>query len=99
MPNVSASAGFNASMIGKKIGRKTKMIAGHSNGHPNRKRSATTDINIVTGDSGSASILSVTQAAVPSRENTAPKIFEVTASSSTMLDFAVVDSTACLAPA
>ena len=39
------------------------------------------------------------QFAVPSRENTAPKMFEVTASSSTMLEVAVVLSTARLRPA
>ena len=49
-------------------------------------------MSIITGDSGKASMLSVSQLAAPSRENTAPKIFEVTASKSTMLDVAVVDT-------
>ena len=75
------------------------MIAGHSNGHPSRKTSTSTMISISTGDTWSASMVSVSQLAVPRRENTAPKIFDVTASNSTMLDVAVVESTACLMPA
>ncbi len=99
MPSDWPSAGLKASTIGKKIGRNTRMIAGHSNGHPSRNSSTTTNTSIITGDSGSASIRSVTQVAVPRRENTAPKMFEVTASSSTMLEVAVVESTACRAAA
>ena len=75
------------------------MIAGHSNGQPRRKISTSTMTNISSGGTCSASMVSVSQLAVPSRENTAPKIFDVTASSSTMLDVAVVESTACRMPA
>ena len=73
------------------------MIAGHSNGQPSRKIRTSTTTSIATGGSGSASIVSVIQFAVPRRANTAPKMFEVTASSSTMLEVAVVLSTRALA--
>ena len=42
---------------------------------------------------------SVIQFAVPMRANTAPKMLEVTASSSTMLEVSVALITACLRPA
>jgi hypothetical protein len=57
-----------------------------------------TTTSIATGGSGSASIQSVIQVAVPRRENTAPKMFDVIASSSTMLEVAVVASTAFFMP-
>ncbi len=66
------------------------MIAGHSNGQPSRKISTSTMTSIAIGGSGNASSVSVIQFAVPSRANTAPKMFEVTASSSTMLEVAMV---------
>ena len=66
------------------------MIAGHSNGQPSRKIRTSTTISISIGGSGSASSASVIQLAVPRRANTAPKMFEVTASSSTMLEVAMV---------
>ena len=56
-------------------------------------------ISIMTGDTGAPACVSVSQFAVPRRENTAPKMFDVTASNSTMLEVAVVDSTACAGPA
>ena len=55
--------------------------------------------SITVGGSGSASMVWVIQFAEPKRANTAPNTFEVTASSSTMLEVAVVLSTACLIPA
>ena len=75
------------------------MIAGHSNGQPSRKMRTSTMISISTGENGSASMVSVIQFAVPRRANTAPKMFEVTARNSTMLEVAVVLSTARFSPA
>src|SRR5204863_306445 len=71
------------------------MIAGHSNGQPSRNSSMTTNASITIGGTGSATIASVTQFAVPMRANTAPKMFDVTASSNTMLEVVV----AVIAPA
>ncbi len=75
------------------------MIAGHSNGQPSRKIRTTITISITIGGSGSPSSVSVIQLAVPSRANTAPKTFEVAASSSTMLEVAIVLSSARFRPA
>src|SRR5256885_11130052 len=58
------------------------MIAGHSNGQPSRNRRMTTNASITIGGTGSVTIASVTQFAVPMRANTAPKMFDVTASRS-----------------
>ena len=58
-----------------------------------------TNASITIGGTGSATIASVTQFAVPMRANTAPKILEVTASSSTMLEVVVALITARFRPA
>ena len=55
--------------------------------------------SITIGGTGSETIASVIQFAVPMRANTAPKMLEVTASSSTMLEVVVALMTACLRPA
>ena len=75
------------------------MIAGHSNGQPSRKISTRTSSSITIGGTGSEVIASVIQFAVPRRANTAPKMFEVTASNSTMLEVVMVLMHACLRPA
>ena len=49
--------------------------------------------------SGTTAATAVIQLAVPRRANTAPKMFEVTASSSTMLDVAIVACSARCRPA
>ena len=66
------------------------MIAGHSNGQPSRKIRTSTMTSISIGGSCNDSRVLVIQLAVPSRANTAPKMLEVTASSSTMLEVAMV---------
>ena len=75
------------------------MIAGHSNGQPSRKISTSTMISISIGGSWNDSSVSVIQLAVPRRANTAPKMLEVTASSSTMLEVAMVELSARCKPA
>ena len=75
------------------------MIAGHSNGQPSRKMRMITNASITIPGTGNDTIASVTQFAVPMRANTAPKMLEVTASSSTMLEVRVALITACLRPA
>ena len=75
------------------------MIAGHSNGQPSRKISTSTTTSMKTGATGSASSVSVIKLAAPRRANTAPKMLEVTASSSTMAEVAVALSTARRMPA
>ena len=76
------------------------MIAGHSNGQPSRKMQQQHDNQHDTGRQLAApSIVSVIQFAVPRRANTAPKMFDVTASSSTMLDVAIVEISARCSPA
>ena len=77
-------------ITGEKIGRNTSTMAGHSKGQPSRKIRPSTSTSITNGGSGSATIASVIQFAVPMRANTAPKTFEVTASSSTMLEVVIV---------
>jgi hypothetical protein len=74
-------------------------MAGHSNGQPSRKIRTSTVTSIATGGSGSASIVSVIQLAEPMRANTAPNTFEVAASNSTMLEVAMVFSSARFRPA
>ena len=58
-----------------------------------------TNDSITIGGTGREVIALVTQSAVPMRANTAPKMFDVTASSSTMLEVVVALITACLRPA
>src|SRR5919201_5299400 len=99
MPKLCDNAGRSASTTGKKIGKNTRMIAGHSNGQPRRKSSTITNASITSGGTGSETMASVIQFAVPMRANTAPKMFEVTASKSTMLEVMVELITARLSPA
>ena len=61
--------------------------------------STTTTTGIRIGGTGSESSDSVIQFAVPRRAKTAPKMLEVTASSSTMAEVAVALSTARRMPA
>ena len=75
------------------------MIAGHSKGQPSKKSRMTTNASITSGGTGSETIAPVTQSAVPIRAKTAPKTFDVTASSSTMLEVVVALITARLSPA
>jgi hypothetical protein len=75
------------------------MIAGHSNGQPSRNKRKITKPSITSGGTGNDTIAFVIQSAVPMRANTAPKMLEVTARSSTMLEVSVALITACLRPA
>ena len=74
------------------------MMAGHSNGQPSRNISARTSSSIIIGGSGRARSDFVIHSAVPSRANTAPKIFDVTARNITMLVVIIVLTQAFLRP-
>ena len=97
-PNQTMSY-LSATTTGWKIGRNTRMMAGHSNGQPSRKISAMMMMSITTGATGSDTSSCVTHCAEPKRENTAPKMFEATARNSTMLDVVMVLTQAALRPA
>ena len=58
-----------------------------------------TKASMTIAGTGSETIASVIQFAVPMRANTAPKMFDVTASSSTILEVSVALMTARLRPA
>src|SRR5262245_50882533 len=85
---------LNAATTGYELGRNTNENAVHSNGQPSRKISSSTRGSMTIGGSSNESRELVIQLAVPSRANTAPKMLEVTASNSTMLDVAMVASSA-----
>src|SRR5262245_55979224 len=84
------------STTGRKIGRNTSTMAGHSNGQPstNIKNMITTSFQ--TSGSGIPTKVSVITLAVPSLVKTAPNTLEETASNSTMLDVTMVAMAAFL---
>src|SRR5207248_10010412 len=94
MPRLCESADLSASTTGKKIGRNTRMIAGHSKGQPSRNRRMTTKVSMTIGGTGREVMAAGTPAAVRKRANTAPKMLDVTASNSTMLEVRVALTTA-----
>ena len=80
------------------IARAVVATAGSPSGTAEIAR-ATAVCSIMSGGTGIATIALVIQFAVPMRANTAPKILEVTARSSTMLEVVMALMHACLSPA
>src|SRR5262245_1109196 len=87
------------STTGRKIGRNTSTMAGHSKGQPktNIKNIITTSFQM--SGSGIATSVLVITVAVPSLVKTAPNTFEETASNRTMLDVTMVATAAFLSAA
>src|SRR5215212_9368885 len=93
MPKLSFST------TGKKIGRNTSMIAGHSNGQPSTKISTMINASFQMSGSGRPTKVLVMTFAVPSLVKTAPNTFDPTTSNSTMLEVTIVETAAVLSAA